>query len=100
MIATQISCGDYYEYLNNKDVKVMSVDAQELLAEAAELLTTSERVQEEAYTKMSDLEALHSELETKNYELGEMVGTLESLAEVMDTIESCINDAEEFNIRA
>ena len=100
MIEAQISCGDYYEYLNKNDVEVMSYDAQSLVSEVQELLSNSESVQEQAYTKLSELGDLHTELESKNYELGEMLGTLESLSEVMDTVENCINDAEEFNIRA
>ena len=76
----------------------MNIDPKELMNELNELLSTAERVEEEAGEKVDALTTIRDGLNDKNTDLGEAVSALENLVELTDEVEGLLNDAEEFDI--
>ena len=76
----------------------MNIDPKELMNELNELLSTAERVEEEAGEKVDALTTIRDGLNDKNTDLGEAVSALENLVELTDEVEGYLNDAEEFDI--
>lgn len=76
----------------------MDIDPKDLMNELTELLSTAERVEEEAGEKVDALTTIRDGLSDKNADLGEAVSALENLVELTDEVEGYLNDAEEFDI--
>ena len=76
----------------------MNIDPKDLMNELNELLSTAERVEEEAGEKVDALTTIRDGLNDKNTDLGEAVSALENLVELTDEVEGYLNDAEEFDI--
>ena len=76
----------------------MDIDPKDLMHELTELLSTAERVEEEAGEKVDALTTIRDGLSDKNADLGEAVSALENLVELTDEVEGYLNDAEEFDI--
>ena len=76
----------------------MDIDPKDLMNELTELLSTAERVEEEAGEKVDALTTIRDGLSDKNDDLGEAVSALENLVELTDEVEGYLNDAEEFDI--
>ena len=76
----------------------MDIDPKDLMNELTDLLSTAERVEEEAGEKVDALTTIRDGLSDKNADLGEAVSALENLVELTDEVEGYLNDAEEFDI--
>ena len=76
----------------------MDIDPKDLMNELTELLSTADRVEEEAGEKVDALTTIRDVLSDKNADLGEAVSALENLVELTDEVEGYLNDAEEFDI--
>ena len=76
----------------------MDIDPKDLMNELTELLSTAERVEEEAGEKVDALTTIRDGLSDNNADLGEAVSALENLVELTDEVEGYLNDAEEFDI--
>ena len=81
-----------------QDKRKMNIDVQQMVTELNELLGDAERVHDQAEEQRDALNIIVDDLDTHNTDLAEAVTALERVAELAESVEGCINDAEEYNI--
>ena len=81
-----------------QDKRKMNIDVQQMVAELNELLGDAERVHDQAEEQKDALITIVDDLDTHNTDLAEAITALEHVADLTESIEGCLNDAEEYNI--
>ena len=84
--------------LKGRKINMDSRDIGSIVYELNQLLGDAERIQEEASTKVDELTEVKDGLEEANTNLGEAVSALEGLEEIVETVESLLNDADNAGI--
>ena len=81
-----------------QDKRKMNIDVEAMVTELNELLSDAERVHDLAEEQVDSLTTIKDDLDTHNTDLAEAITALEKVAELAESVEGCINDAEEYNI--
>ena len=84
--------------LKGRRTQMDNKDILQVVGELSELLDTSQRVQEEATTKVDELNTIKDGLEESNSKLEEAVSALDDIVDTISEVEDLLGDAEEFNI--
>jgi len=84
--------------LKGRRIMLDSNSIASMVSNLNELLSTSERVQEDANVKADEVRNISDSLEESNSKLGEAVGALEELASTVEEVEGLLNDAEEHDL--
>lgn len=85
--------------LKGRKINMDSRDIAQVVSDLNELLGDSERVQEEASNKVDELTEIKDGLEEANSDLGEAVSALEGLEDIVEKVESLLNDADNEGLR-
>ena len=80
--------------LKGRKINMDSSDIARVVNDLNELLSDSERIQEEASTKVDELTEIKDGLEEANNDLGEAVSALEGLEYIVEKVEGLLNDAD------